>query len=145
MKLTLGQAAKHAKRSKGTISNALNNGQLSGDKIMKRGGAAWQIDPAELQRWMDLNPSRGRFGSQETTQEKNAEKYSMNRALEVEVKMLREQMAQMETMHGRERDLLEKTIEEMQASNRQAWAMIADQTQKQQSEKRGFFRRMFAA
>lgn len=61
MKLTLGEAAKHAKRAKGTISNALKNGQLSGEKIIKKGREAWQIDISELQRWIELNTPKNQY------------------------------------------------------------------------------------
>jgi hypothetical protein len=53
MKLTLGQASKHASRAKGTMSKALQNGLISAEKDDK---GRWQIDPSELQRWMDANP-----------------------------------------------------------------------------------------
>lgn len=53
MKLTLGQAAKTAKRSKGTLSKALNSGGISAEKDDK---GRWQIDPSELSRWMSANP-----------------------------------------------------------------------------------------
>ena len=54
MKLTLGQAAKTAKRSKGTLSKALNSGGISAEKDDK---GRWQIDPSELSRWMSANPT----------------------------------------------------------------------------------------
>ena len=76
MKLTLGQAAKHAKRSKGTLSNALKNGNLSGDRVVKNGRDTWQIDPAELQRWMEYNPVQNRSSSQSTTPPESDEKHS---------------------------------------------------------------------
>ena len=53
MKLTLGQAAKTAKRSKGMLSKALNSGGISAEKDDK---GRWQIDPSELSRWMSANP-----------------------------------------------------------------------------------------
>jgi len=45
--LTLGQAAKTAKRGKATIQKALNNGTLSGTRDAS---GRWLIDPAELHR-----------------------------------------------------------------------------------------------
>ncbi|WP_143092524.1 helix-turn-helix domain-containing protein, partial [Sulfitobacter brevis] len=64
MKLTLGLAAKHAGRAKGTLSKALNNGQISAEKD---GKGRWQIDPSELQRWIDANPLQNSTENQGTT------------------------------------------------------------------------------
>jgi hypothetical protein len=64
MKLTLGQAAKHAGRAKGTMSKALTNGQISAEKDDK---GRWQVDPSELQRWMDANPLPNTLKNQDTT------------------------------------------------------------------------------
>lgn len=52
MKLTLGQAAKALKRSKGTLSKALNSSGISVEKDDK---GRWQIDPSELSRRMPAN------------------------------------------------------------------------------------------
>lgn len=106
MKLTLGQAAKTAKRSKGTISKALNSGGISAIKDEK---GRWQIDPSELSRWMDANPPVNgsesvSIGVQETPG---------NTALEVEVRMLREQLEQLSTERAREREQLVDQIEDL--------------------------------
>lgn len=84
-KLTLGQAAKHAQRSKGTISKALNNGNLTGEKITKNGRETWQIEPSELQRWMDANPLRNGEEVQNTTPIVNTENTIQNSVLEVKL------------------------------------------------------------
>mgnify|MGYP003632821192 CR=1 FL=1 len=85
MKLTLGQAAKTAKRSKGTLSKALNSGGISAEKDDK---GRWQIDPSELSRWMSANPFSNRLENQLETPEET----HVNSALGVEVKMLRERI-----------------------------------------------------
>jgi hypothetical protein len=110
MKLTLGQAAKHAGRAKGTLSKALNNGQISAEKDDK---GRWQIDPSELQRWMDVNPLQNTKGNQDTTPVETPKTSSGNSALSVEVKMLREQIESMDAERGRERDQLSETIDDL--------------------------------
>lgn len=108
MKLTLGQAAKTAKRSKGTLSKALNSGGISAEKDDK---GRWQIDPSELSRWMSANPfPNGRENQYETQKETHE-----NSALGVEVKMLRERIDAMTTERDRERGQLVDQIEDLRA------------------------------
>lgn len=106
MKLTLGQAAKAAKRSKGTLSKALNSGSISAEKDDK---GRWQIDPSELSRWMSANPFPNGVEVQEETYMETHE----NSALSVEVKMLREQIGTMKAERDRERDQLVDQIEDL--------------------------------
>lgn len=135
MKLTLGQAAKHAGRAKGTLSKALNNGQISGEKDDK---GRWQIDPSELQRWMDANPFQNTDENQDTTPIDTPKNHSGNSALEVEVKMLREQMAEIRSLNERERQILIDQIEALReqaerqsADHRQALAALTDQRERE--------------
>ena len=108
MKLTLGQAAKTAKRSKGMLSKALNSGGISAEKDDK---GRWQIDPSELSRWMSANPvTNGRENQYETPDETHE-----NSAVGVEVKMLRERIDAMAAERDRERDQLVDQIEDLRA------------------------------
>jgi len=106
MKLTLGQAAKTTKRSKGTLSKALNSGGISAEKDDK---GRWQIDPSELSRWMSANPFPNSLENQHETPEETHE----NSALGVEVKMLRERIDAMTAERDRERDQLIDQIEDL--------------------------------
>jgi len=108
MKLTLGQAAKTAKRSKGTLSKALNSGGISAEKDDK---GRWQIDPSELSRWMSANPFPNGLKNQSETPEETHE----NSALGVEVKMLRERIDAMTAERDRERGQLVDQIEDLRA------------------------------
>ena len=147
MKLTLGQAAKHAGRAKGTLSKALNNGQITGGKDDK---GRWQIDPSELQRWMDANPLQNTDENQDTTPSETQENPSGNSALEVEVKMLREQMAEIRSLNERERQVLLDQIEALReqaerqsADHRQALAALTDQRDRDsEPTKRGLWARL---
>ena len=148
MKLTLGQAAKHAGRAKGTLSKALNNGQISGEKDDK---GRWQIDPSELQRWVDANPLQNTSENQSTTPPETKENPSGNSALEVEVKMLREQMAEIRSLNERERqglldqiEALREQAERQSADHRQALAALTDQRNlNEETSKRGVLGRLF--
>jgi transposase len=108
MKLTLGQAAKAAKRSKGTLSKALNSGGISAEKDDK---GRWQIDPSELSRWMFANP----FPNGRENQDKTLMETQDNSALGVEVKMLREKIDAMAAERDRERSQLVDQIEDLRA------------------------------
>lgn len=94
MKLTLGQAAKTAGVSKGTISNALKSGRMSGQKNAK---GQYEIDPAELDR---VFPKRVEASNM------NEPAHPLNTdtaALEREIAMLREMLAKSEENVERER------------------------------------------
>lgn len=110
MKITLGQAAKQAGRAKGTLSKALTAGHISAEKDDK---GRWQIDPSELQRWVDSNPLQNGSENHNTTLIETLRNPSGNSALSVEVKMLREQIDSLESERGRERDQLTQTIEDL--------------------------------
>ena len=57
VKLTLSKAAKQLGKSKGTLSRALNSGEMSGTKA---DDGSWQIDQSELMRWVSTTRSRER-------------------------------------------------------------------------------------
>ena len=143
MKLTLGQAAKHAGRAKGTMSKALKNGQISAEKDEK---GRWQIDPSELQRWMDANPLLNTSENPTTTPIETPENPIGNSALSTEVKMLREQMEKLEAMHERERQTLVSQVDDLKVEaerrsreHMQALAVLTDQREQSVEPRRRFF------
>ncbi len=140
MKLTLGQAAKTAQRSKGTLSKALNSGGISAEKDDK---GRWQIDPSELSRWMSANPfPNGRENQLETLEEAHE-----NSALLVKAEALRHQIAAAELERTREREQLTDRIESLQqmladerSERRQLTALLTDQREKAVNlRRRGFW------
>ena len=145
MKLTLGQAAKTAKRSKGTLSKALNSGGISAEKD---DNGRWQIDPSELSRWMSANPFPNGVEAQDETHMETHE----NSVLSVEVKMLREQIDTMKAERDRERDQLVDQIEDLrtrldgaEAQRVRLNALLTDQRDRQDVPlKRGFWARFRA-
>ncbi|MFV1579169.1 hypothetical protein VWY74_01530 [Phaeobacter sp. JH20_24] len=144
MKLTLGQAAKTAKRSKGTLSKALNSGGISAEKDDK---GRWQIDPSELSRWMSANP----FQNSRENQYETPEETRGNSALDVEVKMLRERIDAMTAERDRERGQLVDQIEDLrarldgaEAERVRLNALLTDQRERPRAEGgQSFWRRMF--
>ena len=143
MKLTLGQAAKTAKRSKGTLSKALNSGGISAEKDDK---GRWQIDPSELSRWMSANPFPNSLENQSETPEETHE----NSVFGVEVKMLRERIDAMTAERDRERGQLVDQIEDLrvrldgaEAERMRLNVLLTDQRDKVKSSmKRGFWARL---
>ena len=147
MKLTLGQAAKHAGRAKGTLSKALSNGQISASKDEK---GRWQIDPSELQRWMEANPLQNGSENQDTTLIKTPINANGNSALSIEIKMLREQIDRADTERLREREQLNSQIENLReqlerqsADHRQALSALTDQRTETEKQHRSFWKRIF--
>jgi len=147
MKLTLGQASKHASRAKGTLSKALNNGQITGKKDNK---GRWQIDPSELQRWMDANPLRNTTETQGTTPLATPVNPNENSVLSGEVDALRQQLATADLERTREREQLSDRIESLQqmlndekSERRQLTALLTDQRQKPaEPQRKGFWARL---
>ena len=149
MNLTLGQAAKHAKRAKGTLSNALKNGALSGEKIIKNGREAWQIAPAELKRWMDSNPIQVSKEVQNTTHNKNEENHLKTNEFRAKFEAAEKRCADLEKSSAEAAAQADKTIDDLRQrldkegeERRQLTAMLTDQ----RGEKRkGFLARLVGA
>ena len=105
MKLTLGQAAKTASRSKGTLSKALNSGEISGNKDES---GRWRIDPAELSRWMQAHPLPKRAEDRKRPRQETPADGAA-----VEAGMLREQFERLVAERDRERRQLVDQIENL--------------------------------
>ena len=144
MKLTLGQAAKHARRAKGTLSNALKNGSLSGDKIVKNGRDTWQIEAAELQRWIDSNPIQNDKEVQNTTPE-NYDKIDIKtNTLQAKLDAAEQRYNDLEKSSAEAAATAARTIEDLRErldreaeERRQATAMLTDSR-----ASRGFWARL---
>ena len=142
-KLSLNKASKEAGVAKSTLLEALNSKRMSAEKNDK---GHWEIDPSELFRVFPKSSS--------TEQEKPIPtpqgNYSGTSALQVEVKMLREQIDQKDVSHAREREILSEQIEalrkvneEQRADFRQTLATITDQrTKAPETERKGFWARL---
>jgi hypothetical protein len=133
IKLSLNKAAKEAGAAKSTLLEALNSGRMS---AAKNDVGHWEIDPAELFRVFPKTGSAEQEEPKATTSE-NRSKSSPISGLEIEVKMLREQIERMDTERERERAQLGDQIEALRgqagrqsADHRQALAALTDQREK---------------
>lgn len=129
-KLSANRAAKEAGVAKKTLLEAMSSGRLAAEKNDK---GHWEIDPAELFRVYPKTSFLEQEKPQPTPNENNP-KTSQNSALEVEVKMLREQIERMDIERERERTQLGDQIEALKAQaerqsadHRQALAILTDQ------------------
>jgi len=146
IKLSLNKAAKEAGIAKSTLLDALNNGRMSAGKNEK---GHWEIDPSELFR---VFPKTGSYNPEKPIQTplENHHKTIQNSTLEIEVKMLREQIERMDAERERERSQLTDQIEALKeqaerqsADYRQALAVLTDQREKSvETPKRGFWARL---
>lgn len=146
VKLSLNKAAKEAGVAKSTLLDALNTGRMSAEKNEK---GHWEIDPSELFRVFSKTSSAERERPFPTPLE-NHQKTTQNSALEIEVKMLREQIERMDSERDRERSQLTDQIEALKeqaerqsADHRQALAALTDQRERAAEQpKRGLWARL---
>ncbi len=144
--LSLNKAAKEAGVAKSTLLEALKSGRLSASKSEK---GHWEIDPSELFRAFPKTSYRDLTKPIPTPHE-NLLKTTQNGALEVEVRMLREQLALVATEREREREQLGEQIQNLRdqverqsADHRQALALLTDQrTKSTPTEKKGWLSRL---
>lgn len=147
MKLSLNKAAKEANVAKATLLDALKSGRLSAAKGDK---GYWEIDPSELFRVFPKTGS-GVAAEPTPTPHENHIKTTHDKALEVEIKMLREQLAFLEAERDRERDQLgdqiqnlREQIDRQNADHRQILSLLTDQRDKAQVPVRGFWSSLFS-
>lgn len=116
MKLSASKAAEATGKSIPTISRAIKSGRLSARKL---DGGGYEIDPAELFRVFEPVSQN----SSETPNVSPAATPSENKALEVEVKMLRELLE-------REREVVTDLAKDRDHWRQQATALLTDQREK---------------
>lgn len=146
IKLSLNKATKEAGVAKSTLLDALNSGRMSARKNEK---GHWEIDPSELFR---VFPKTTHSDEKKpfSTHYENHEKTLQTSALEIEVKMLREQIERMDAERDRERSqltdqlsALKEQAERQSADHRQALAALTDQREKAKEQpKRGLWARI---
>ena len=134
MFLSLNKAAKQSNVAKTTLQRALESGELSAKKNDK---GHWQIDPAELGRWIDNRPTeQTKTGpkNQTGTHYGTTEKPSETSVLSVELEVLRQRMADKDDV-----------IADLRAE-RDEWRKQAQQLAiTDQREKRSFWKRVFSS
>jgi hypothetical protein len=146
-KLSLNKAAKRAGVAKSTLLEALNTEDLNKSlSANKNARGHWEIDESELDRVFSKTRSAEPQEPMENRLE-SRENHNETSALQVEVKMLREQIERIDDASTRERDQmadqianLREQIERQSADHRQALAVITDQrTATAEQPRRQFF------
>jgi len=89
MGMTLSEAAEHTGKSKSVLSRAITSGKLS---AVKRDDDSYDIDPAELERWVK-NVARERKKNPVMRTERNSDNALENRVLQAELNAANEQKA----------------------------------------------------
>ena len=89
-KFSLSEASKFLGCSKGTISKAIKSNDLSANKV----GNSLEITIGELQRWNDNRSKRNVSKNVQENRLETHENTIRNSALETEVQMLRERLAE---------------------------------------------------
>jgi len=116
-KLTLGQAAKQVGKSKPTISKAIKDGKLSGEKI----DGVYQIEVSELLRVYDA--------VSETTEENKSNvgpKNPTSAVLEIEKKYLEDKVADLEKRLEEMNKERKSAVEEARTDRTRLMALIED-------------------
>lgn len=117
MRYTLGQAAKATGKSKPTIQRAYENGKISGTK---HPNGSYEFDPAEVHRVFPmLQPA-----SNDTGDKLPSETPKDDSALQVEIQMLRERLADKDGVI----DDLRRRLDDEAAERRKLTLMLTDQS-----------------
>lgn len=145
-KLSANKAAREAGIAKKTLLEAISSGRLTATKNDK---GHWEIEPSELFR---VYPKTGFLEPEKPNHTPHTvdKKTRDSSALEIEVKMLREQIELMDTERGRERSQLTEQIETLRdqverqsADHRQVLAALTDQRERMSERpKRGLWARL---
>ena len=116
MKLTLSKAAKHLGKSKGTLSRALNSGEMSGTKA---DDGSWQIDQSELMRWVSTTRSRERVEDRSEPHETPPEPPANASVWEAQMALMRERLDDATATVADLRERLDASEAERRALNQQ--------------------------
>lgn len=122
MKLTLSKAAKQLGKSKGTLSRALNSGEMSGTKA---DDGSWQIDQSELMRWVSTIRSRERVEDRSEPPETPPEPSPNALGWEVQMALMRERLDDATATVADLRERLDASEAERRALNQRLLAAPA--------------------
>lgn len=137
-KLSLNQAAKAGKVAKTTLLNALKKGHISGDKSEN---GQWEINPAELGRWLDSRTQKLSKTSSENIsipRSSEPEKPPENNTVSLEVKLLRERLEDKDKTIEDLRTRLDAEAEE----RRQLTKQLTDQRPEPSQPPRSLWKRL---
>lgn len=122
VKLTLSKAAKHLGKSKGTLSRALNSGEMSGTKA---DDGSWQIDQSELMRWVSTTRSRERVEDRSEPPETPPEPPAIAAGWEAQMALMRERLDDATATVADLRERLDASEAERRALNQRLLAAPA--------------------
>jgi hypothetical protein len=126
MVYSLGQAAKAAGISKTSLHRAIQKGRVS---ATKNEDGSYDIDPSELSRVYPPASPEESSATPETEQDGTAKIAAETAALRREVALLRERVANKETVIEDLRDRLDQSEQERRDKDRQLTALLTDQRQ----------------
>lgn len=118
---SLGEAAKAVKKSKATISNAIKTGRLS---VHEKTESGYRIAASELFRVFPLNSEINGQIEQTRTHESNG----LNRVLEREIELLREERDRERRQHEATIDDLRRRLDSEAEERRRLTALLTDQS-----------------
>lgn len=133
MSYTLGQAAKATGKSKPTIQRAIKNGTISASKT---GDGSYEIDPAELHRVFPpvTRASNAEHGLKQSVPPSDTP------ILHREIELLRERLADKESVIEDLRTRLDAEAEERRRTQAQLTALLlTDQREEQEPRRRKWF------
>lgn len=134
---SLKTAAEAVGKGKPALLKAIKNGRISARKNEK---GEWEIDPAELHRvYPPVTGTAKGTGSGE--RKETPEEPGGNSVLRREIEMLRERLADKDSVIDDLRRRLDQSEEERRRTQGQLTALLTDQRPAEAS--RGFWRRMF--
>ena len=131
MKFSMKQGAKEAGIAKTTLMNAVKNGKVSAQKNEQ---GVWEIEASELFRVyprQDETPSKSSL----STPSNDPQTPNSNSALEVEVKLLRERIGDLQA----DKESLAGQMEAMRQDHRQTLTLLESQI----PQRLGFWARLF--
>jgi uncharacterized protein YhaN len=132
---TIGTAAKATGKAKSTISKAISSGAIS---ATKNANGSYSIDPAELHRVFPVEASANGPEKRDLDDLEPFDLRFETRHLKAEIQQLRERMADLDTLHERERQQLTERVEDLRQrldqseqerreKDRQLTALLTDQ------------------
>jgi len=126
MGYSLGQAAKAAGVSKTSLHRAIQKGRVS---ATKNEDGSYEIDPSELSRVYPPSAPADRSATLEAEQDGTAESGAETAVLRREVALLRERVADKESVIEDLRVRLDQSEQERREKDRQLTALLTDQRQ----------------
>jgi hypothetical protein len=143
MAYSLGQAAKATGISKTSLHRAINKGRIS---AAKNDNGAYEIEPSELHRVYPPVAERNSSANTDLVRDGTQETAVETEVLRREVGLLRERLADKDSVIGDLRERLDQSEQERREKDRQLTALLTDERPKAEAQTpnagRGFWARL---